>query len=162
VKTQNSERYVKQLQWFAHQSHVNSISFLESPDGIATCSTDKHVKLWSLDGALWGDINLLKENWDKQWTYPFDWTEKREQDVSKVQKLMALIDPPRPAEASEEQVRFEQRQQKERDQRETIDYLAKRKRRMDFEEYLRRIERQKIEAMNQDQIKAQYVSSPSK
>ena len=123
-----------------------------------TSAADKHVKLWSLEGQLWGDINLLREGGDKQWTYPFDWTEKREQDVARVQKLMALVDPPQPG--VEERARFEQRQQKERDQRETIDYLAKRQRRMDFEEYLRRIERQKAEALGREQ--ALYVSAPAR
>jgi hypothetical protein len=34
--------------------------------------------LWSINGELWGDIFLLKEKYDKQWVYPFDWSEKKE------------------------------------------------------------------------------------
>jgi WD40 repeat protein len=97
VKVQNSERYVKVMQWFAHQAQINSITFLDNPHGILTCSTDRHVKLWSLDGELWGDINLLKENTDKMWTYPFDWSEKKVNEIERVKKIMALVDPPKPS-----------------------------------------------------------------
>lgn len=65
------------MQWLAHKGQINSIAFLEKPDGIITCSSDRHVRLWSLDGIVWGDINLLRENCDKHWTYPFDWSEKK-------------------------------------------------------------------------------------
>ena len=80
------------MQWFAHKGQVNSINFIENPDGIITCSAEKHVKLWSLDGTLWGDINLMKENYDKQWTYPFDWSEKKEKEIERVKLLMTVVE----------------------------------------------------------------------
>ncbi len=66
---------------------------MEKPNGIVTCSIDKHVRLWSLDGELWGDINLMKENCDKKWTYPFDWTDKKEKEIMKVKQIVNLIEP---------------------------------------------------------------------
>jgi hypothetical protein len=44
-----------------------------------------------MEGELWGDIYLLKESYDKQWKYPFDWSEKKVQEVEKVKVLMQVI-----------------------------------------------------------------------
>jgi hypothetical protein len=51
-----------------------------------------HVKLWSLDGELWGDIYLLKEKYDKKWKYPFDWSEKKVSEIDKVKILMSIVE----------------------------------------------------------------------
>jgi hypothetical protein len=42
---------------------------------------------------MWGDINLLKENCDKMWSYPFDWSEKKVKEIEKVTKLMSIVEP---------------------------------------------------------------------
>ena len=128
VKSQNSQNYIKELQWFAHFGQVSNIQFLSSPDGVITCSHDRHVKLWSLKGEMWGDINLLKENYDKQWVYPFDWSEKQEEELTNLKMLMHYVEGDN-KKNMKEVVQFEQQIKKTRDQRETIDYLAKRKRR---------------------------------
>jgi hypothetical protein len=107
VKPQSSHDFVKQLQWFAHKGQINSINFLENPDGIITCSTDKHVKLWSLEGILWGDINLMNEALDKQWSYPLDWSEKKENEILRVKTLMNIIDYQRPEENVKEEIVFD-------------------------------------------------------
>ena len=52
------------------------------------------MKLWSLDGQMWGDINLMKETYDKQWSYPFDWSEKKEQEIERVKTLMTVVEHP--------------------------------------------------------------------
>jgi hypothetical protein len=38
---------------------------------------DKHVKIWSIFGEQWGDIYLLRENYEKNWWFPFNWKEQR-------------------------------------------------------------------------------------
>ena len=43
------------------------------PYGFITSSADKHIKIWSLNGQLWGDIYLSKENYDKNWCFPYNW-----------------------------------------------------------------------------------------
>jgi len=46
-----------------------------------------------MTGTMWGDINLLKENCDKMWSYPFDWSEKKVKEIEKVTKLMSIVEP---------------------------------------------------------------------
>jgi len=99
----NSHGYVKQHQWLAHQAPITSIRFVHNPEGLVTCASDKHVIVWSLMGEMWGDINLMKENIDKKWTYPFDWSEKKEQEIQRVKKLMAVIEEP----TDEEEIVFD-------------------------------------------------------
>jgi len=50
------------------------------------------VKLWSISGELWGDIYLLKESYDKKWKYPFNWMQKKDQDIEKVKTLMSIVE----------------------------------------------------------------------
>lgn len=69
-----------------------------------TCSPDKHVKLWSMNGELWGDINLMKENYDKQWSYPFDWSEKKVKEIERVKALMEIVEHPEDKPEEEEVV----------------------------------------------------------
>lgn len=68
------------------------MEFIENPDGIITCSVDKHVKLWSLEGELWGDIYLMKEKYDKKWKYPFDWLQKKDEEIDRVKMLMSIVE----------------------------------------------------------------------
>lgn len=35
---------------------------------------------------------MLKETYDKQWKYPFDWSEKKEQEIEKVKILMDVVE----------------------------------------------------------------------
>ena len=46
--------------WHAHTSAVNSLTKLKKPAGFISCSLDQWVKLWSLDGDVYGQINLVK------------------------------------------------------------------------------------------------------
>ncbi len=43
-------------EWKAHTDNIVSLKTLESPPGFITTSLDRHVKLWSKDGDLWGDL----------------------------------------------------------------------------------------------------------
>lgn len=58
------------------------------PFGFITTSNDKHVKIWSLFGQCWGDINLLKESYEKNWSFPFKWEEKRNKEVDLVRGVL--------------------------------------------------------------------------
>jgi hypothetical protein len=42
---------------------------------------DKHVKIWSMFGELWGDIYLLRENYEKHWCFPYKWKEQRNNEI---------------------------------------------------------------------------------
>ena len=61
------------------------------------------------------------------WSYPFDWSEKKVKEIEKVTKLMSIVEPTH--QQPGEVVVFDQKQKKEKDKREIIDYLAKRQRR---------------------------------
>jgi hypothetical protein len=73
----NPEKLVQLKQWAAHKQGIVSMKLLDEPLGLITCSIDKHVKIWSLKGELWGDIYLLKESYDKKWAFPFEWKKKQ-------------------------------------------------------------------------------------
>ena len=49
--------------WRAHNDNIVKIKKISDPSGFITCGADKHVKLWSVYGELWGDIYLLRENY---------------------------------------------------------------------------------------------------
>ncbi len=58
-----------------------------------TASLDRHVKIWSRCGEPWGDIVTYGENPVVSWSFPYDWTEEREQEKTKVLDVMKEIEP---------------------------------------------------------------------
>ena len=62
--------------WEAHSNQVNKITKIKDPQSFITCSLDKHVKVWSLEGELLGDINLVKLG-NNYWKFPFDWVKNK-------------------------------------------------------------------------------------
>jgi hypothetical protein len=59
----------------AHRMRINSIKAINvDPFGFISTSQDKHVKLWTEEGDLCGDINLIKEMTSlENWKFGFDW-----------------------------------------------------------------------------------------
>jgi len=47
--------------WKAHFKSVNFLNSIDDPKGLISCGHDRHVKLWSKEGYLWGDIYLIRE-----------------------------------------------------------------------------------------------------
>jgi hypothetical protein len=35
---------------------------------------------------------MIREDCSKKWTYPFDWTEKKQQEIEKVKTLMEVVE----------------------------------------------------------------------
>jgi len=58
--------------WQSHYSAVTKLRKIKDPISFVTCSPDKHVKLWSLEGVLFSDINLIKFDEGRLWKFPFD------------------------------------------------------------------------------------------
>ena len=52
---------------------------------------DKHVKVWSLHGKLWGDIYLIKESYEKNWSFPYNWHQVRSREVKQVRQVLSQI-----------------------------------------------------------------------
>jgi hypothetical protein len=53
---------------------------------------DKTVKMWSLEGELWGTIDLLSTTEPGTWHFPYNWERKKAEDVQKVIDVMQRID----------------------------------------------------------------------
>lgn len=43
-------------EWQAHADNILSLKIIKNPAGFITTSLDRHVKLWSRTGELWGDL----------------------------------------------------------------------------------------------------------
>jgi len=80
-------------QWQAHREQICSISRIERPNGFITASTDRHVKIWSREGKLWGEIATYGENPVIFWQFPYDWTEDREKEKDRVVSMLKDIEP---------------------------------------------------------------------
>lgn len=66
---------------------------MERPEGFITTSLDRHVKVWSRSGELWGDIVTFGENPVACWQFPYDWSEEKEREKSQVVAMMEKIEP---------------------------------------------------------------------
>ena len=69
--------------WEAHNNQINKITKIKDPLSFVTCSLDKHVKVWSLEGELLGDINLVKLG-NNFWKFPFDWVKNKLSEIDDV------------------------------------------------------------------------------
>jgi len=77
--------------WEAHAQAINHISRVNEPVCFITCSTDKHVKVWNMDGACLGDLNLVKLG-NANWNLPFDWVKYKLKDIDDVFAVMRVIE----------------------------------------------------------------------
>ena len=85
----DAKQCVQIREWKAHKLAMNSVREIEChPFGFITTSQDKHVKVWSTWGVLWGDIYLPKENYDKNWLFPFDWSRVRRNEVDQARQVL--------------------------------------------------------------------------
>jgi hypothetical protein len=57
--------------WRGHAKPITFMNNIDEPRGFITCSFDRHVRIWSREGTLWGDIYLAKERIHKNWSFPF-------------------------------------------------------------------------------------------
>jgi len=69
--------------WEAHTNQVNKITKIKDPVSFISCSIDKHVKIWSLEGEILGDINLVKLG-NNYWRFPFDWVKNKLSEIDDV------------------------------------------------------------------------------
>eukprot|EP01022_Parablepharisma_sp_SALTPOND_P033267 TRINITY_DN88388_c0_g1_i1.p1 TRINITY_DN88388_c0_g1~~TRINITY_DN88388_c0_g1_i1.p1 ORF type:complete len:1327 (-),score=132.42 TRINITY_DN88388_c0_g1_i1:797-4777(-) len=89
----------------AHKDLVCSIKRIESPKGFVTASYDRHFKVWSRNGDLWGNINTAGDDPVVYWKFPLDWSEERKKDKAKIIELIKEIEPNDNVE--EDQLNFE-------------------------------------------------------
>jgi hypothetical protein len=64
----------------AHLGKINSLREIEvDPFGFVTTGEDKHVRVWSKTGELWGDIDLLREKVHLElWNFPYNWHKNKQ------------------------------------------------------------------------------------
>lgn len=41
---------------------------------------------------MWGNISLLRETVKKQWSFPFDWSQIRNEEINQVKEVLKIID----------------------------------------------------------------------
>jgi len=75
----------------AHNNQVNKITKIKDPLSFISCSIDKHVKVWSLEGELLGDINLVKFG-NNFWKFPFDWVRNKLSEIDDVFESLEKIE----------------------------------------------------------------------
>ncbi|EGR34916.1 hypothetical protein IMG5_000130 [Ichthyophthirius multifiliis] len=78
--------------WVGHQGLINKICKIEEPKSIISCSFDKHVNIWSLEGELYSKINLGVYDKQTKWYFPFDWIEQKIQDLDQVFSFLKIIE----------------------------------------------------------------------
>lgn len=91
--------------WEAHGNMINKITKIKEPASYITSSLDKHVKIWSLDGILLGDINLVKLGGNNVWKFPFDWVKNKLDDVEYVFETLEKIQKDRLTEARKNEIK---------------------------------------------------------
>ncbi|KRW99211.1 WD40-repeat-containing domain [Pseudocohnilembus persalinus] len=80
--------------WKAHKEKVNQLTKLNDPICYITCSPDKKVKIWSMKGEQYCQINLVKFNDEKEnfWNFPFSWVKQKLKDIDHVFNSLNIID----------------------------------------------------------------------
>lgn len=91
--------------WEAHGNMINKITKIKEPASYITSSLDKHVKVWSLEGVLLGDINLVKLGGNNIWRFPFDWVKNKLEDVEYVFETLEKIQKDRLTETRKNEIK---------------------------------------------------------
>ena len=77
--------------WEAHSQGITSFNKIEAPRMLITCSLDKYVKVWSMEGDLHGAFNLVKLG-KRAWEFPFDWVRHRLKEVDDAFEVLDFIE----------------------------------------------------------------------
>ena len=87
-----AERSIILKNWVGHAEQITCMSKIEKPLGFVSGSIDRHVKVWSLTGELWGDLKVVGEYPLVTWNFPYDWKESLEKDRLEVINVMKEIE----------------------------------------------------------------------
>eukprot|EP00826_Nyctotherus_ovalis_P001518 TRINITY_DN10244_c0_g4_i2.p1 TRINITY_DN10244_c0_g4~~TRINITY_DN10244_c0_g4_i2.p1 ORF type:complete len:419 (+),score=78.83 TRINITY_DN10244_c0_g4_i2:25-1257(+) len=85
------EKSVLLNQWKAHSGHITHVSMIERPEGMATAGMDRHVKLWSINGALWGNLTITGQHSVLVWNFPYDWNAVKANEKKSLVKVLAQL-----------------------------------------------------------------------
>ena len=77
---------------------------VKDPISFITNSLDKHLKIWSMTGDCWADLNLSKFE-DTVWKFPFDWVGQKLKDIELVFDALKLIEKESLTESEKERVK---------------------------------------------------------
>lgn len=77
--------------WEAHTQPITSITKIDDPRALISCSLDKYVKVWSLEGDLHGYFNLLRLG-KKSWEFPFDWVKQKLKEIDGAFSVLSFIE----------------------------------------------------------------------
>ena len=76
-----------------HRGKINSIRPIKThPFGFVSCGVDKWIKVWSRQGTVVGEINLLRENTKlNSWKFGYDWGKKKHEELTAAKKVIHKI-----------------------------------------------------------------------
>ena len=77
--------------WYAHQAGITSLVHVEEPSCLISCGIDKHVKIWTLEGDILGDINLGRLG-NRLWNFPYDWMHAKLQELEEAFKVLKKVE----------------------------------------------------------------------
>jgi len=82
----------------AHRGKINSLKPLNINQtnnkltGFITTGDDKKVRVWSIEGDLWGIIDLCQENFTaKSWNFPYNWQQSKKDQMYEVKKALSQM-----------------------------------------------------------------------
>ncbi|EAR91938.2 WD domain, G-beta repeat protein (macronuclear) [Tetrahymena thermophila SB210] len=78
--------------WVAHTGIVNKLIRIQEPPTLFSCSHDKNVKIWSLEGQYFSKINIIQYDKPNQWNFPFDWVNQKLNDLDLVFDSLKIIE----------------------------------------------------------------------
>lgn len=122
-----SELCILTHEWTAHGDQVCAVSKIAKPEGFVTSSLDKHVKLWSREGVLWGDLDVCGADPALLWNFAYDWSGEREREKEEVIEVLKAIEPGLKYDKSEIRYDITECKEKEEDKKEHWDELIVRR-----------------------------------
>lgn len=86
------EKKIQKNEWQGHSDQIITLKYISDPRSLLTCSLDRLLKIWTLEGENWGVINLAVPELPRKWYFPFKWKKRRKKDLEQVFELLKLID----------------------------------------------------------------------
>ena len=93
----DANAYLRISKWKAHKGSIVDMKMISHMHGLMTSGKDKHIKVWSYDGELWGDIDMLALGVQdpviqNKWNFPFNWVERLTDVLNEVLYYVGKID----------------------------------------------------------------------
>ncbi|EGR31709.1 hypothetical protein IMG5_103530, partial [Ichthyophthirius multifiliis] len=78
--------------WVGHQACINKLTKINEPKCIISCSHDKNVKIWSIQGEYYSKININQFDKQQKWYFPYNWINQKMNDLELVFDSLEIIE----------------------------------------------------------------------